>query len=130
MFGIIGLSGIMINASLLILNEFEDLGTEGRVDEEDTDALVDRISAAVASRFRPIFLTTCTTFLGITPLILEQSLQAQFLIPTAVSLGFGILVGSVMVLALMPAYLRIHAWLVQQARRALPSGRGADKAEA
>ncbi|MEL6451207.1 MAG: efflux RND transporter permease subunit [Pseudomonadota bacterium] len=122
MFGIIGLSGIMINASLLILNEFEDLSKEGRVDEEDTDALVDRISAAVASRFRPIFLTTCTTFLGITPLILEQSLQAQFLIPTAVSLGFGILVGSVMVLLLMPAYLRIHNWLGRQARRVMSSG--------
>ncbi|MEL6565109.1 MAG: efflux RND transporter permease subunit [Pseudomonadota bacterium] len=127
MFGVIGLSGIMINASLLILNEFEDLGrdADARADDEDDDALVDRIAAAVASRFRPIFLTTCTTFLGITPLILEQSLQAQFLIPTAVSLGFGILVGSIMVLLLMPAYLRIHDWLGRQARRVMSSGRDA-----
>ena len=52
-----------------------------------------------------------TTFLGVTPLILERSLQAQFLIPTAVSLGFGLLVGSVFMLFLAPAYAAIHARL-------------------
>ncbi|SHH93716.1 efflux RND transporter permease subunit [Marivita hallyeonensis] len=127
MFGIIGLSGIMINASLLIVNEFE----QRRAENSDAD-VIDVISASIAARFRPIFLTTTTTFLGITPLILEQSLQAQFLIPTAVSLGFGILVGSVIVILLMPAYLRTHEWLADHVAKLgiAPEGQGDKTAEA
>ena len=53
-------------------------------------------------------LTTLTTFLGVTPIILETSLQAQFLIPTAISLGFGILFGTAMLIFLLPAFLMIH----------------------
>ncbi len=103
MFGIIGLSGILINTSVLILNEYE---TRRRDDPDKSRA--DAIADAVVSRTRPIFLTTLTTALGITPLVLEQSLQAQFLIPTAVSLGFGILVGAIFVLLVMPALISLH----------------------
>jgi len=53
-------------------------------------------------------LTTVTTFLGITPLVLEQSVQAQFLIPTAVSLGFGVLFASVLQMVLVPAYATLY----------------------
>ena len=74
-------------------------------------------------RFRPILLTSVTTFLGFTPLILERSIQAQFLVPFAASLGVGIMVttGIVMLLvpALMAVYLRANSRRV--AARAAPS---------
>ena len=58
-------------------------------------------------RFRPIMLTTATTFLGLSPMILETSLQAKFLIPMAVSLGFGIVFATAITLILVPAFYRI-----------------------
>jgi multidrug efflux pump subunit AcrB len=106
MFGIIGLTGILINASLLLLNEYGtllDAGTDWR----------EAIPEAASRRFRPILLTTLTTCLGITPLILETSLQAQFLIPTAVSLGFGVLAGSALVLLVVPAYAALSARIAE-----------------
>ncbi|HKK97738.1 MAG TPA: efflux RND transporter permease subunit [Marivita sp.] len=118
MFGIIGLSGVLINASLLILNEIEMRKAEW---DDDTE-FADIVAEGTAARFRPIFLTTLTTFLGITPLILEQSLQAQFLIPTAVSLGFGVLVGAVLILFVMPAYITIHHGMMTR----IASARGAE----
>ena len=108
MFGVIGLMSILINDALLIVTRI----IEG--EEAGSDApIVD----AVTARFRPVLLTTVTTLLGVTPLILEQSLQAQFLIPTAVSLGFGLLFGSAFVLFLVPAYSSVYAALRQRFRR-------------
>jgi len=60
-------------------------------------------------RFRPIMLTTATTFLGLTPMILETSLQARFLIPMAISLGFGIVFATSITLILVPVLYRILA---------------------
>lgn len=118
MFGIIGLTGIIINASLLLLNEYQSL-------REDGMEWRAAIPEAAAQRFRPIFLTTLTTFFGISPLILETSLQAQFLIPTAVSLGFGILAGSVIVLLVVPAYTSVAARIGDRlGRGGAPSGAG------
>src|SRR6056297_18801 len=119
MFGISGLTGILINASLLLLNEYEDLRAGGA---DWRDAMPE----AAARRFRPIFLTTLTTFFGIAPLILETSLQAQFLIPTAVSLGFGVLVGSVLVLLIVPAYAAAAAGLAQLVSRMINGSRSPD----
>ncbi|MEL6517614.1 MAG: efflux RND transporter permease subunit [Pseudomonadota bacterium] len=101
-FGIIGLSGILINGGLLI----NDFVLEKERDGADPfDAIVD----STVARFRPILLTTLTTFLGIFPLILETSVQARFLIPTAVSLAFGVLVGVFILIFLMPAYCALYA---------------------
>jgi Cu/Ag efflux pump CusA len=62
-------------------------------------------------RFRPIILTSITTFLGLTPLLLEQSLQAQFLIPMAISLGFGVLFATGITLLLVPvSYSIMHSF--------------------
>lgn len=100
-FGIIGLSGVIINTSLMVtdfLNERLDQG------EDPHDAVI----AAMLDRFRAIMLTTLTTFLGVTPIIMETSLQAQFLIPTAISLGFGILFGTAMLIFILPALLMLH----------------------
>jgi len=58
-------------------------------------------------RFRPIMLTTATTFLGLTPMILETSLQAKFLIPMAISLAFGIVFATAITLILVPNLYRI-----------------------
>jgi multidrug efflux pump subunit AcrB len=55
------------------------------------------------ARFRPILLTSLTTFAGLTPLLLEKSLQAKFLVPMAVSLGFGVIFATVITLILVPA---------------------------
>jgi multidrug efflux pump subunit AcrB len=59
-------------------------------------------------RFRPIMLTSLTTFFGLAPMIFEQSVQARFLIPMAISLGYGILFTTIVILFLMPALYMIH----------------------
>ena len=80
LFGIVALSGVVVNDSLVLLTFYNQLRREGSSHEE---ALV----SAGAARFRPILLTSLTTFFGLLPMILEKSLQAQFLIPMAVSSG-------------------------------------------
>ncbi|WP_420392227.1 efflux RND transporter permease subunit [Acuticoccus sp.] len=104
MFGIIGLSGVIVNGALLIV----DFVMEGEAEGKDDEAA---IRDATLSRFRPIVMTTLTTFLGIAPLILEQSVQAQFLIPTAVALGFGVLFASALQMVLVPALASLAARL-------------------
>lgn len=113
MFGIVGLAGVIVNDSLLIVDFIQEGEAAGKPEPE---AIVD----ATLSRFRPIMLTTLTTFLGITPLVLETSVQAQFLIPTAVSLGAGVLFVSVLQMVLVPAYAALYA-----AARRRVTGRGA-----
>ena len=95
-FGIIALAGVVVNDSLVLLDAANELRAEG------ADP-VEAICQAGERRFRPILLTSLTTFLGLAPMILETSVQAQFLIPMAVSLGFGILVATAVVLLLVPA---------------------------
>ena len=96
LFGIIGLTGVVVNDSLVFMDFVNAERAEGASLE---DALLD----AARARFRPIFLTSLTTFLGIAPLILERSIQAQFLAPTAVSLGFGILFATPLIMVVLPA---------------------------
>ena len=70
---------------------------------------MDAVLTAGAARFRPVMLTSLTTFIGLMPLLFEQSTQAQFLIPMAVSLGFGILFATLITLILVPVnYLIIE----------------------
>jgi len=78
------------------------------------------VNAAV-SRFRPILLTTMTTFFGLLPMIFETSRQARFLIPMAISLGFGILFATVITLALVPSlYLILEDILLVFTSDSLP----------
>ena len=97
MFGMIGLAGVIVNDALLIVDFVQERERDG---DDPEDAIVE----ATLSRFRPVVLTTMTTFLGIAPLIFETSVQAQFLIPTAVALGAGVLFASVLQMVLVPAY--------------------------
>ncbi|MFO8099342.1 MAG: efflux RND transporter permease subunit [Salinibacter sp.] len=95
-FGIVGLSGVIVNDALVML----DFANEERAKGRDwPDALV----RAGQMRFRPIFLTSLTTFLGLFPIIIEQSVQAQFLIPMAVSLGVGIVFGTAVLMMIVPS---------------------------
>lgn len=100
-FGVIGLSGVIINTSLMVTDFLNERLAEG---EDNETAVIN----AMLDRFRAILLTTLTTFLGVTPIIFETSVQAQFLIPTAVSLGFGILIGTTVLVFMLPALLVLH----------------------
>ncbi|MGB1039249.1 MAG: efflux RND transporter permease subunit [Flavobacteriales bacterium] len=98
MLGIIALIGIMVNDGLVLISKFNINLKQGMKFE---DALME----ACKSRFRAIFLTTITTVAGLTPLIFETSLQAQFLIPMAISIVYGILIATVLTLLLLPIFL-------------------------
>ena len=92
--GVIALSGVVVNDSLIMV----DYANRHRGKQSAFDA----ISQAGVRRFRPILLTTVTTFGGLMPLIFETSLQAQYIIPMAISLGFGILFSTAIILVLVP----------------------------
>ena len=102
LFGIVALSGVVVNDSLVLIdaaNKYREQGMSKR----------DAIIRAGQRRFRPIVLTSLTTFLGLAPMILETSVQARFIIPMAISLGFGILFATIIILVLVPAvYLVIE----------------------
>lgn len=106
LFGIIGLSGVIINGALLMIDFVNRKRREGAPFQQ---AIVE----SAQERFRPILLTSLTTFFGVLPLILERSVQAQFLIPTAVSLGFGILFGTFLLMLIVPAFLSLHGRLFE-----------------
>lgn len=99
-FGIVALAGIVVNDSLVLIDFINAKVREG----VDVDAAV---IASGCQRFRPIMLTTITTIGGLLPLLLERSFQAQFLIPMAVSISFGLLFSTGLVLLVIPALYRL-----------------------
>ena len=99
-FGVVALTGVVVNDSLIMI----DLINRRREGEESLQKV---IMESGMRRFRPILLTTLTTFLGLTPMLLETSLQARFLIPMAVSLAFGVLFATVITLILVPSLYMI-----------------------
>ncbi len=96
MFGIVALSGVVVNDSLILI---DFANRKVRAGATPFSAVIN----AGITRFRPIILTTLTTFFGLSPMIFEQSRQAKFLIPMAISLGFGILFSTMIILVLVPA---------------------------
>lgn len=116
MFGIVGLSGVIVNDALVMIdfvNERLERG-EGR-----RAAIV----KGAQSRFRPIILTSLTTFLGVFPLVTEQSIQARFLVPLAVSIGFGVLVGTLILMFVVSALAELHLRRFRPGEaRATPAG--------
>jgi len=76
----------------------------------------DAIYEAGRSRFRAIFLTSITTIAGLAPLILEESRQAQFLIPMAVSIAYGIGFATILTLVVLPIFLSFNNWVKQQGK--------------
>jgi len=102
MFGVVALTGVVVNDSLLMIDFINRARREG----------MDWHMAVVESgvrRFRPIMLTSLTTFAGLTPLLLEKSLQAKFLIPMATSLAFGVVFATFITLVLIPVIYSLLA---------------------
>lgn len=100
MMGIVALSGVVVNDSLVLVNYANRRKSSGATSFE-------AITAAGMRRFRPVLLTTLTTFGGLAPMIFETSRQARFMIPMAISLGFGIVFATVITLALVPCLYMI-----------------------
>ena len=107
--GIFGLSGVVVNDSLVMMDFIDQKLREGA---PPRTAIVE----GAKGRFRPIMLTSVTTFLGFTPLILERAIQAQFLIPFAASLGFGILFITAILMVIVPALCTLHLRLTTRRR--------------
>jgi multidrug efflux pump subunit AcrB len=96
LFGGVALTGVVVNDSLIMI-DFINRARRGGL------SLREAVLQSGVRRFRPIMLTSVTTFAGLSPLLLEKSLQARFLIPMAISLGFGILFATAITLILIPA---------------------------
>ncbi|MGY0400150.1 MAG: efflux RND transporter permease subunit, partial [Ostreibacterium sp.] len=94
-FGIIALSGVVVNDSLLLISTIQQYRNEGMSLEES-------LHITALRRFRPVILTSITTFAGLAPMLFETSFQAQFLIPMSISLGFGIFFATAITLILVP----------------------------
>jgi multidrug efflux pump subunit AcrB len=101
LFGIFGLSGIVVNDSIILVTFFKQQREKGI---ETTEAII----TAATHRLRAVLLTSMTTIGGLTPLLFETSRQAQFLIPMAVSISFGLMFATVLVLLVIPALLSVH----------------------
>ena len=109
-FGIVALTGVIVNDSLVMV-DFINRARDRYLAENpgDRSGLLHFVRESGIARFRPILLTSLTTFVGLTPLLLEQSMQARFLIPLAISLGFGVLFATVITLVLVPVgYAVLH----------------------
>ena len=94
--GFIAASGVVVNSSLVLMHSVNEKRAKGL-------SVHDAAREAAVSRFRPIVLTSLTTFVGLSPLMLNQSVQAQFLVPMAVSLAFGVLFATVVTLLVVPS---------------------------
>ncbi|MCP5162655.1 MAG: efflux RND transporter permease subunit [Hahellaceae bacterium] len=109
-FGMFGLSGIVINDSIILVTFYKELRAKGVAIKE---ALVD----AACLRLRAVLLTSLTTIAGLLPLLFETSLQAQFLIPMAVSISFGLAFATLLVLIVIPVILsvieQVGAWFAE-----------------
>ena len=112
--GLLALSGVVVNDSLILIDFVKKLRAAGH---DRMEALLEGSRA----RFRPIFLTTITTFLGVSPLIFFASGQTRFLMPMAISLGFGLLFATVVILLVVPCFYLIaddlRAWTAARAAR-------------
>ena len=118
MFGVVALTGVVVNDSLIMI----DFINRHR---KDGTSLVESVTNSGVRRFRPIVLTSLTTFVGLTPMLLEKSLQAKFLIPMAISLGFGVLFATFITLVLVPVSYMVLEDL-KRGRRAAPAPAAAE----
>jgi multidrug efflux pump subunit AcrB len=101
LFGLFGLSGIVVNDSIILVTFYKQLREQGmKVDEALEEASVQRV--------RAVLLTSLTTIAGLTPLLFETSLQAQFLIPMATSIAFGLGFSTLLILMVIPAALSFY----------------------
>jgi multidrug efflux pump subunit AcrB len=117
MFGVVALSGVVVNDSLVLVDFANRKDRSGMSRRE-------AIHQAGIHRFRPVILTTLTTFGGLSPMIFETSRQARFLIPMALSLGYGILFATLITLVLVPSFYLIIDDIQQLiGMRSVPDGK-------
>ena len=113
MFGIIALAGVVVNDSLILVDFVNHHRKKG-------ESRIDAALKGAKARFRPIILTSATTFLGLAPIVFfEKSLQAQLVVPMAASLAFGILFATVITLALIPTLYLVGDDLTRIVQRML-----------
>ena len=111
MMGIVALTGVVVNDSLVMVDFINRYRSEG-------NNIKEAVLEAGPRRFRPIFLTSLTTFVGLIPLILEKSTQAKFMIPMAISLSFGVLFATAITLLLVPvSYLALEKYLLKTEKK-------------
>ena len=115
--GVIALSGVVVNDSLLLVSQYNE---EVKTCRSRKRAII----TACTGRLRPVLLTSVTTFAGLAPLLGETSTQAQFLIPAAVSLGYGILFATVITLILIPSLITIQEDISILLKRLKPAATG------
>lgn len=101
LFGFFGLSGIVVNDSIILVSFYKQLRTAGL-------SVNQALEEAAVQRVRAVFLTSLTTIAGLTPLLFETSLQAQFLIPMATAIAFGLMFSTLLILLVIPAMLSIY----------------------
>ena len=119
LFGLVALSGVLVNDSLVLVDFINRARRQGT-------PLFEAVLAGGQQRFRAIILTSVTTVAGLSPILFEKSVQAQFLIPMAISMSFGLMGATILVLVLVPAlYLLLHD--VQSIGRWLRTGSFAEK---
>ncbi|MEM9621085.1 MAG: efflux RND transporter permease subunit, partial [Pseudomonadota bacterium] len=94
--GVVAASGVVVNSSLVLVHSVNHRRQEG-------ESMFEAVIHSAVSRCRPILLTSLTTFIGLSPLMLNKSVQAQFLVPMAVSLSFGVLFATVVTLLVVPS---------------------------
>ena len=121
--GLLALIGVVINDSLILV---DFINQRHRKAGENLWSAVERAGVV---RFRPVMLTSLTTFFGLTPLLMDQSSSAQFLIPMAISLGFGILFATMITLILVPTNILIADDIAQYFKTKMSDVRGAVTAE-
>jgi multidrug efflux pump subunit AcrB len=113
-FGVVALIGVLVNDALVFITSFNLRLKNG-------DKFSKALEETALNRFRPIVLTTITTVFGLLPLIFEKSMQAQFLIPMAISLSYGIIMATLLTLLLLPVMLltvnNIRLFLSKSANR-------------
>ena len=95
MFGLVALAGVVVNDSIVLVHYINQRRLEGV-------SVMDAVIVAGQARFRAILLTSLTTFAGLSPLLLEKSMQAKFLIPMAISLGYGVIFATFITLMIVP----------------------------
>ena len=121
--GLLALIGVVINDSLVLV----DFINQRR--RNAGEELLSAVQRAGVVRFRPVMLTSLTTFFGLTPLLLDQSSSAQFLVPMAISLGFGILFATMITLILVPTNIMIADDVAQYFKARMTDIRDAVTAE-
>ena len=119
--GIIACAGVVVNDNLVLIDRVNNLRKQGL---ELSDALLQ----GGKDRFRPIVLTSVTTFVGLLPITLERSVQAQFLIPMVLSLTFGVLFATAVTLLFVPCLYLLCDSIARRANKLLGHGEGSEQA--